>query len=147
MSDDHNRTDPVTKYTLSKRMRISSQKDIDSLFSQGDSFIAYPLRVVFLPVEKIPQSDCSILVSVPKKRLKKAVKRNKVKRLVRESFRLQQNRITHFVHRKTYSLRIAFVYISDSLPSYLDIKHAMDKSLEKLQQRLIHTNKYNEIRI
>ena len=77
------------RYTLGKAERLCSKKLIERLFVGGHkSFPAYPLRVVYMylnPDEA--EADVSILISVPKKRFKRAVKRNFVKRQIREAYR------------------------------------------------------------
>ncbi len=81
--------DSIPKYTFPKRERLCSIKSIDSLFSGGESFIAYPLRVVYrIETENDEtQRSASLLISVSKKKFKRAVKRNRVKRLIREAYR------------------------------------------------------------
>lgn len=88
----------MIRYTFPKDMRLSSKKEIDSLFLEGDTFVSGPFRVFYRlykpdqPVSpsshSIP-SSCQIAFSVSKKRLKSAVQRNAVKRRLREAFRLQ----------------------------------------------------------
>ena len=66
--------------TLHKTERLDKKKVIDKMFSGGArSFSVFPLRVVYLPVEEL-EAPVSILVSVSKRRFKRAVKRNRVKR-------------------------------------------------------------------
>lgn len=55
------------RYTLSKEERLSWKRYIDLLFAKGQSFVAFPLRVVYLAVEEETLAPVSILVSVPKK--------------------------------------------------------------------------------
>ena len=69
------------RYTLSKEERLSWKRYIDLLFEKGQSFVAFPLRVVYLPMEEEMPARASFLVSVPKKRFKRAVKRNRYVRL------------------------------------------------------------------
>ena len=64
------------RYTLSKEERLSWKRYIDLLFAKGQSFVAFPLRVVYLAVEEETLAPVSILVSVPKKKFRRAVKRN-----------------------------------------------------------------------
>ena len=64
------------RYTLSKEERLSWKRYIDLLFEKGQSFVAFPLRVVYLPMEEEMPARASFLVSVPKKKFKRAVKRN-----------------------------------------------------------------------
>ena len=77
------------KYTLTKSERLCSKTLIERLFAGGNSsFPAFPLRVVYMWLEPSEgTSDVSILISVPKKRFKRAVKRNAGKRQVREGYR------------------------------------------------------------
>ena len=76
--------------TFRKQERIVSHQLIETLFEKGDSqtLAAYPLRAVFLQTERQQgHAPIQILISVPKKRFKHAVDRNRVKRQVREAFR------------------------------------------------------------
>ena len=73
----------MVEYTLGKKERLNSKTLIERLFSGGSkSFPAFPLRVVYMSVEPVEEdmAAASILISVPKKRFKRAVKRNLVKR-------------------------------------------------------------------
>ena len=72
------------RYTLSKEERLSWKRYIDLLFAKGQSFVAFPLRVVYLPVEEESLAPVSILISVPKKKFKRAVKRNLKDRVCRK---------------------------------------------------------------
>ena len=76
----------MVEYTLGKKERLNSKTLIERLFLGGSkSFPAFPLRVVYMSVEPVEEdmAAASILISVPKKRFKRAVKRNLVKRQVR----------------------------------------------------------------
>ena len=73
--------------TLHKVERLDKKKIIEKMFAGGSrSFSVFPLRVVYLPVEEL-EADASILISVSKRRFKRAVKRNRVKRQIREAYR------------------------------------------------------------
>ena len=78
------------RYSLSKEERLSWKRYIDQLFAEGQSFVAFPLRVVYLPLEEQMQAPVSILISVSKKKFKRAVKRNLIKRQVREAYRVRK---------------------------------------------------------
>ncbi len=68
--------------TLRKSERLDKKKVIEKMFAGGSrSFSVFPLRVVYLPVEELEVS-ASILISVSKRRFKRAVKRNRVKRQI-----------------------------------------------------------------
>ena len=76
------------RYTLPKLERLNSRILIEKLFTGGSkSLPAFPLRIVYMPVEGEHLPAVSLLISVPKKRFKRAVKRNRVKRQIREAYR------------------------------------------------------------
>ena len=100
---------------FTKEERISKQKEIDLIFNEGHSFIAYPLRVIYAEKPTATEIPISILVSVPKRRFKRAVKRNRMKRIIRESYRLNKNELTEFLQTKEKGLFIAFLYVSNEI--------------------------------
>ena len=117
-----------------KSARLSLKSEIDSLFNNGQSFISYPLRIIYMSDSGVdsPEPGISVLVSVPKKRIKHAVKRNRIKRLIRESFRLNKDALTN--HEQNHKrLCIAFMYVCNDVLPYTDIEKAMLKALKKIR--------------
>ena len=111
-----------------KSARLSLKSEIDSLFNNGQSFISYPLRIIYLSDsgESSPELGISVLIGVPKKRIKHAVKRNRIKRLIRESFRLNKDALANSHEQNHKRLRIAFsisVYGNTSLQTYIKAIH------------------------
>ena len=98
------------RYTLSKEERLSWKRYIDLLFAKGQSFVAFPLRVVYLPVEE-SVAPVSILVSVPKKKFKRAVKRNLIKRQVREAYRIHKYTLVDPLTIQSKHMLVAFLYL------------------------------------
>jgi len=113
--------------SFTKAERISIQREIDLLFSEGTSFATYPLRVVY--VEKMPFSGVpvSVLISVPKKRFKRAVKRNRIKRLIRETYRLNKGTLIESLHLSGKGLLIAFVYVGNEICDFSTLNASMKK--------------------
>ena len=118
-----------------KSERLSLKNDIDNLFDKGQSFISYPLRIIYLPdsVESYTEAGISVLVSVPKRRIKRAVKRNRLKRLIRESFRLNKDTLANTRELNGKRLHIAFMYVCDDILPFADIEKAMLKALNKIR--------------
>ena len=76
--------------TFSKEERLCSRKLLDLLFKNGSSFLLYPFRISYLRVEDTPGSPVQVVINVSKKRYKRAVDRNLIKRRIREIYRLQK---------------------------------------------------------
>jgi len=130
-------SDNSIRYTLPKEERLYAQKRIDKLFSGVSSFICYPLRIVYLEkkTEEGGKASVSIMVSVSKKYFKRAVKRNRVKRLIREAYRLNKADFMDIANSAGSSFDIAFLFLKSELPSYAEIEKAMRKCIVTLQEK------------
>ena len=97
------------------------------MFAGGSrSFSVFPLRVVYLPVEEL-EADASILISVSKRRFKRAVKRNRVKRQIREAYRVNKHELLNALAEKKCRLAIAFIYLIEER-----VKIALARIVEKV---------------
>jgi ribonuclease P protein component len=120
------------QYTFSKEERLSWKRHIDLLFEQGQSFVAFPLRVIYLLLDEKKEAPASILVSVSKKRFKRAVKRNQIKRRVREAYRTQKHGLIDPLAEKEKTMFVAFLYIDKEVHSFSTIEKAMKKAINIL---------------
>ena len=123
------------KYTLSKEERLSYKRHIDLLFEKGKSFIAYPFRVVYFTTEEDMPARVSIMVSVPKKKFKRAVKRNLIKRQAREAYRLNKYGFIDPLEEKHRSMIIAFLYVDTRIHPAEVIDKAMKKAIGILKDK------------
>lgn len=123
------------RYTLSKEERLSWKRYIDLLFAEGQSFVAFPLRVVFLPVEEETSARISMMVSVPKKKFKRAVKRNLIKRQVREAYRVRKYDLIDPITEKDKHLLVAFLYLDKEIHPFKYMEKAMTKALNILREK------------
>ena len=110
-----------------KAERLCNYHSIQALFKQGKSIKKYPLKLIYLPSDKV-LTPTQLLISVPKKKLKRAVDRNRIKRLIRESYRKQKHQLSS--QDKSYSL--ALIYMSDELVSYEQIHTLVAALLRQL---------------
>jgi ribonuclease P protein component len=121
--------------TFKKPERISFQREIDLLFKQGETFISYPLRVIYLEQKPSSGATVSVFVSVSKKRIKHAVKRNRMKRLIKEAYRLNKTALIQYLWNKESGLLIAFLYIGNELCQWKEMEDAMLKAISKLKDK------------
>ncbi|GHV58128.1 ribonuclease P protein component [Bacteroidia bacterium] len=112
---------------FTKAERISIQREIDLLFSEGKSFTAYPLRVVYVERKPVSEIPVSVLISVSKKRFKRAVKRNRIKRLIRETYRLNKSTLWESLASSGKDLLVAFIYIGNEVCDFEKMEEAMKK--------------------
>ena len=119
-----------------KYERICKENDIQSLFEQGAGFSCYPYRVVyrFFPVGDKP-ATCRLLLSVSKKRFHHAFKRNRVKRLIRESWRKNKAPLCEICHRDTISLDVALIYQATVIHSYEEMVTKTAKAVNEVISR------------
>ena len=120
------------RFTFRKNERLCSRTTIQELFTKGQSFVKYPFRVSYIPIESGDDVPIQLLISVSKKRFKRANKRNRVKRLVREAYRL--NKLDAYSQLKDVNvhLAVAFVYLPSELLDFASVQKGVKKALKKL---------------
>lgn len=122
------------KFTFPKQERLSWKRHIDLLFANGRSFVAFPLRVIYLPVEEDALSArASVLISVPKKKFKRAVKRNLIKRRMREAYRIHKHDLFDALANNRQRMLVAFLYLDKEILPFSEIEKAMQKALDILR--------------
>ncbi len=118
--------------SFTKQERLCSFKEIDNLIKKGKSFYCFPFKVISInyPAESADENITnSIIVSVPKRNFKKAVKRNLLKRRIRESYRLNKSILYNSSAGKHH---ILFVYIAKEVLEYQKIESKMKEILKNL---------------
>ncbi len=111
------------RYTLGKNEKLKSTKSIDRLFVDGESFVQYPIRVVF--VKNNSEEKNKVAFSVSKRNFKLAVDRNKIKRLMREAYRLNKYELD------IHGFHILFIYTNRKIKSYSKIENSIITILQK----------------
>jgi ribonuclease P protein component len=130
---------------LPKEERLSLKRQIEQLFSVGHSFIVYPIRIVYRPLTADEPPVTAILVSVSKRRFKRAVDRNRIRRLLREVYRLNKGCLTfgkmtaEFLPSEAITsgsplpppcaFHIAFIYVGNVLPTFAQLQKSMQRAL------------------
>lgn len=118
-------------FTLKKEERLCSQKIIGEMFTSGESFLSYPIKVVFQKTELPGSFPVQAAFTVSKRNFKRAVKRNLLKRRMREAYRLNKSDFYPEITEKELQIAIMFVYIGKDIIEYPAIEKAMISALKK----------------
>ncbi|MCI0751549.1 MAG: ribonuclease P protein component [Flammeovirgaceae bacterium] len=110
-----------------KSERLYKKKDIEELFEKGSSFYLHPCKVLFIPQSSAGKNR--ILVSVSKRNFGKAVDRNRIKRQIREAWRLNK----HLLGPEK-SFTIAYIYSAKEKISTPFLMERMHKIIKKLKE-------------
>jgi ribonuclease P protein component len=119
--------------TFQKIERLCSKKAIDALFASGKSFTAFPIKLIYMESEFESQFPARSMFVVPKKKHKRANKRNTLKRRMREVYRLYKP--IFYTNLNSKKMDIMFVYLSDEEANYQTIEKAMIKLMGKLTDK------------
>ena len=125
------------RYTLGKEERLKSRKIIEQLFKEGKSFSIFPFRVVW---KYQLQTDKGLLqagFTASSRNFKKAVDRNRIKRLMKEAYRLQKNALQQLVEVHDKQFAIFFIYVGKEIPAHLLVVEKMNIILKRLQ-KIVH---------
>ncbi len=114
-----------------KSERLHSRKQIEELFELGTSFTIYPLKVVYLKKLLESTQKNQVLISTPKKNFKKSVDRNKLKRRIKEAYRLHKQVLEN--KQAGFYLLIGYIYIGKEISSYQSIEEKLKQSLLRLR--------------
>ena len=126
------------KEGLPKSQRIYLKKAVQTLFEEGKGFTLYPFRVVVHLYDAESQEVAlpRILVSVSKKRFHHAIKRNRVKRLIRECWRRNKSELIKLCHENNKTLDVALVYNATVILKYDEMAEKMKQVVERLAEKL-----------
>jgi ribonuclease P protein component len=123
--------------TIKKAERLSSKRVIHQLFKNGRSFYIRPFKVFYHYHPGPEKSPVQVLITVSKKHIKKASKRNEVKRKVREAYRLNKHLLADVSTENGSSLAIALIYTESTIPESKDIREKIIRVLERLNTEIL----------
>ncbi len=116
-----------TGLTFTKKEKLKSKKLFEELFEEGKSIREHPIKLLYLKTEYLENTPIKVGFAVPKKRFGSAVKRNKIKRLMREAYRLNKHLVFNNIEGKFAFL---FLYIGKDVPSLSHMERSMEMAME-----------------
>jgi len=131
--------DSVTRNTFRKPEKLCSQVNIDKLFSEGKVLASSQFRLIYLETELSGKPSVKVLIAVPKKKLKLAVSRNRMKRLIREAYRNGKHNLLEAYTKSGIHCEIAIVFTGKKCISQQETNAAINDLLN----RLIRTHEKN----
>ncbi|POY35407.1 ribonuclease P protein component [Solitalea longa] len=124
--------------TFKKEERLCSKLLINELLQNGSSFLLYPFRITWIPSSDNSQvSSAQILISVSKKRFKRANKRNRVKRLIREAYRLNKQSLLYpFLSQHDFRIVFMCSYIGNDIFTFEELEKKLKLMLIRLSKEI-----------
>ena len=120
---------------LNKNERLKSKKDTDFLFKNGDSLFSFPFKLVYNWLEEeSDKNSVQLLVSVPKRKFKKAVDRNLLRRRIKDAFRKNKTEID--ISNFNKHLAVAIMYTHHEIRDFNDLQKRLTLILRKLNLQL-----------
>ncbi len=114
--------------------RLTHRKDIRLLFETGSALNAFPVKLIYLSIENASSAP-QFSVSVSKKKFKSSVDRNRIKRLIREAYRLNKSSLIDYCLERQITLKMMWIFIGNELPNITMIESSAKKLISKLCRR------------
>lgn len=123
------------RYTFGKDERLKREQHIETLFRSGKAFSVFPIRFIWrtIPREEGEKHSVRAGFSVPKKKFRKAVDRNRVKRLLREAWRLQKGELYAVLPADT-QLHLFLIFLDHKAPDLPAVMAAVAQGIPRLQK-------------
>ncbi|MEI6276991.1 MAG: ribonuclease P protein component [Prolixibacteraceae bacterium] len=133
-------TDQVSQ-TFRKEEKLCSQKIMGELFLSGNSFLCYPVKIVWKNQDQLPSPfSAQVGFSAPKRLFKHAVDRNRLKRLLRESYRHQKSFLYEALIKANTRIALMVIYIAKEELPFNKIEPAISKAIHKISEQLSTDN-------
>jgi len=123
-------------FTFKKEERLWKKKQIGELFIEGSSFYISPLKIYWRLVSTESEFPAQTLITVSKRSFPRAVDRNRIKRLLREAYRLQKPKLYEYLNRNNAQCIIAFIYTSGGIISFQSAEKKIIDVIDRLKKEI-----------
>jgi len=123
-------------FKFNKAERLKNHHLLSALFTSGKSFSAYPLRVVYIPIKEEGLFPAQFSLSVPKKKFRLAVDRNRLRRKVREAYRLHKHLLYEDLTSKDQRIALMIMYVAKEEKPYKEIEQAVKRIIKGLKKAM-----------
>lgn len=121
------------KLSFPKEEKLKSRKMISKIFSEGSAVKSYPIRIQFIFHDLKDFPPCQMGVSVPKRNFKSAVDRNRIKRQIKEAYRLNKSNLLEELNLKKRKIAMMFIFTSNKKLEYSQIEELLKAALGKIR--------------
>src|SRR3954453_10349517 len=123
-------------FTYNRKEKLKSRKQLEALFSKGRTFLCFPVKVFYMLPELPSDNIIKTGVGASSRQYKKAVQRNRIKRLLREAYRLNKQPLHQFLQGYNRQLVVFLLYVDKQMPKKDSIQTKMPVILEKLMSEV-----------
>ncbi|MEO9533769.1 MAG: ribonuclease P protein component [Crocinitomicaceae bacterium] len=122
--------------TFPKSERIKSRIVLEKVYNEGEMLKAYPFRLKFMVSETEDIGNAKIVVSVPKRLVKRAVKRNRIRRQVKEIYRLNKTDLLSLLQSKSKGLALFLIFTGKETDTFDFMEEKLKKLLDELKKNI-----------
>jgi ribonuclease P protein component len=126
----------MKKYSFQKEERLCSLKQIELLYQEGSSFSFYPFRIVFQAVTEAQDFPAQVVITVPKRKFKRAVDRNLLKRRIRECYRhYKEDHLYPLLKEKGLNIHLMILFTGNEIITSKQIEKKLTLALQRLSDK------------
>ena len=127
------------RYKFGKDARLKSRKTIQKVFAEGRSVLSNSLKAIW--INDNPETMLQTGITVSSRHFKKATDRNRIKRLIRESYRLQKHELEEYLKQQKANMSMFLMYVGKDLPTQQQMHTAVSNLINKIKYQLDEKNK------
>ncbi|PWL40520.1 ribonuclease P protein component [Flagellimonas aquimarina] len=128
-------TENPKNFVFPKEEKLKSKKLFEQLFTEGKSITTFPVKLLYTNADFDDDVHIKVGVVAPKKKFRNAIKRNRVKRLLREGYRLNKHLVFNNIEG---NFAFLFLYLGGKMPNYQEVDRAIKQLLETFLKKQSH---------